>query len=219
MPVDDEAARRRRAVLARFQRTDACGERLGQHRYDLVGEIDAVAAPPRLAIERAIGTDIIADVGDRDDREPAALVLFVGIGFGPYRIVMVARIGGIDRDDRQVAEIFAAVGGKGQLRRTLSLGERDVAKHMRNLVLGDRDHAERARREGVPDPFDDLRARCGTAPRQFRTHEVADRRLAHLRHREVEPRPLVGGAQPGDGLAAGTGVFDEHADDGFAARL
>src|SRR3546814_12820234 len=74
MFVDDEMARHRGAVLPGFERADARRQSFGKHRHDLVGEIDAVAAPARLAVEVAVGADIIADVGDRGDREETALV-------------------------------------------------------------------------------------------------------------------------------------------------
>src|SRR3546814_5990838 len=68
-------------------------------------------SPPRLAVERAVGPDIEADIGDRDDRAPAALVLGILVGHGPDGVVMVARIDGVDRDDRQIAQILASVRG------------------------------------------------------------------------------------------------------------
>ena len=72
---DLEVAGHRRAVLAFLQRADVRRQLLGQHRHDAVGEIDAVAARPRLAVELGAGADVEADVGDRDDRVPAALAV------------------------------------------------------------------------------------------------------------------------------------------------
>ncbi len=83
MPVDDEVARHRRAILPGLQRTDAGRQRFGQHRHDLIGKIDAVAAPPRLAVERAVGADIIADISNRDDRTETALVPRIIVGNCP----------------------------------------------------------------------------------------------------------------------------------------
>ncbi len=77
LPVfrDVEVAGHRRAVLAFLQRADVGGQFLGQHRDDAVGKIDAVAARPRLSVELRAGTDIETDVGDRDDRVPAAFAV------------------------------------------------------------------------------------------------------------------------------------------------
>src|SRR3546814_6395187 len=66
----------------------------------LIGEIDAVAASPRLAVEVEVGADIIADIGDRDDRPETALVAGLLVGDGPDGIVMVARVDRVDGDDR-----------------------------------------------------------------------------------------------------------------------
>ena len=93
----------RRAVRALLQRADVGRQFLGQHRHHAVGEIDAVAARPRLAVELGAGADVETDVGDRDDRVPAALA----VGLGPDRVVMVARVLGIDRDDRQMRQVLA----------------------------------------------------------------------------------------------------------------
>jgi hypothetical protein len=68
-----------------------------QHRHHTVGKIDAVAARPGLAIELAARADVIANVGDGDDRVPAVAVVAWAC---PDGVVMVARVFGIDRDDR-----------------------------------------------------------------------------------------------------------------------
>src|SRR3546814_3897062 len=99
MLVDDEMARHRSAIRPGFERADTRRQRFGKHRHDLIGEIDAVAAPPRLAVEVAVGADIIADIGDRDDRPETALVAGLLVGEGPDGVVMVARVERVDRDD------------------------------------------------------------------------------------------------------------------------
>ena len=104
---DLEVAGHRRADLPFLQRADVGRQFLGQHRHDAVGEIDAVAARPRLAVELGAGADVEADVGDGDDRLPAALVVLVVVRRGPDGVVMVARIGGIDGDDRQMRQVLA----------------------------------------------------------------------------------------------------------------
>ena len=62
----------------------------------------------RLAVERAAGPHIMRHIGDRDDDMPAAAVLRVVIRLGPHRIVEIARILAVDRDQREVAQIGAA---------------------------------------------------------------------------------------------------------------
>ena len=92
--------------LAFLQRADVGGQFLGQHRHDAVGEIDAVAARPRFAVELGAGADVETDVGDGDDRVPAALLSLV-VRRGPDGVVMVAGIGGVDGDDRQMSQVLA----------------------------------------------------------------------------------------------------------------
>src|SRR4029079_12868627 len=73
--VDLQVAGHRRAVLALLQRADVSRQLLWQHWHDPIGEIDAVAARPRFAVELGARTDVEADVGDGDDRVPAALTV------------------------------------------------------------------------------------------------------------------------------------------------
>ena len=110
--IDPQMRRDAGAVLARPQRAQIVRQRLGQHRHDAVGEIDRVAAPRRLAVERAAGRDIGRDIGDRDDDVPAARVGRVRIGLGPDRVVEIARVLAVDRDQREVAQIGAAVSAR-----------------------------------------------------------------------------------------------------------
>ena len=59
------------AILVRAQAAPAVGQRLGQHRHDAVGEIDAVAAGARRVVERRSRADVMRDIGDRDDEAEA----------------------------------------------------------------------------------------------------------------------------------------------------
>ena len=61
----------------------------------------------RLAVERAAGPHIMRNIGDRDDDMPAAAVLRVVVRLGPHRIVEIARILAVDRDQCEVAQIGA----------------------------------------------------------------------------------------------------------------
>src|SRR3546814_7430077 len=86
----------RGAVLALLQRADMGRQRLRQHRHDAVREINAVAALSRLLVEGGAGADVEADIGDGDDCLPAAGIGGVIVRRGPDRVVMVARVGGVE---------------------------------------------------------------------------------------------------------------------------
>ena len=75
-----------------------------------IRKVDAVAPRPRLAVELRARADVEADVGDRDDRVPAALP----IGFGPDRVVVVARVLWVDCDDGQVREVLSLSSSPGR---------------------------------------------------------------------------------------------------------
>ena len=156
---DLQVAGHRRAVLALLQRADVGRQLLGQHRHHAVGEIDAVAARPRLAVELGAGADVEADVGDRDDRVPPALA----VGFRPDRVVMVARVLGIDRDDRQMREVLALA--ERLLRDAVRLVDRLLREFGAQPVLVDRDQPEAARRERVAEHRVDPRRRNAAAGR------------------------------------------------------
>src|SRR3546814_18943795 len=88
-------------------------------------------SPPRLAVERAVGPDIEADIGACDDRAPAALVLGILVGHGPDGVVMAARIDQVDRDDRQLAQNLASHRGERPPSRPLRLRQRLLSAHLR----------------------------------------------------------------------------------------
>src|SRR3546814_3261970 len=81
------------------------------------------------------------------------------------------------------------------------------------------DLAERAGRERIADSLDHLGARCRAAARKLGAHQIAYARVADIGYGEIEARALVRRAQPGDRLAAGTGIGDEHSDDHLPAGL
>src|SRR3546814_13030492 len=60
---------------------------------------------------------------------------------------------------------------------------------------------------------------CRAAARKLGAHQIAYARVADIGYGEIEARPLVRRAQPGDRLAAGTGIGDEHSDDHLPAGL
>ena len=106
-PVDPQVHREAGAVLARAQRAQAVGQRLRQHRQHPVGEVDRVGAPPGFQVQRIAGAHVVGDVRDRHDQMPAAGIGRVGIGLGVHRIVEVARVRAVDRDQRQRAQVDA----------------------------------------------------------------------------------------------------------------
>ena len=67
----------------------------------------------------------------------------------PDRIVMVARILGIDRDDRQMGQVLALP--EVARRDLLGLVDRGGAELVAQTVLVDRDHREAARRERIAE--------------------------------------------------------------------
>ena len=101
-----QMANERCTIDALFERTHFRREALGEHRHDAVGEVHTVPAPPRLAVKARSGADVERDVGNRDNRFPAAFVGRVIVGCRPDGIVMIARVSRIDRDDREVAQVF-----------------------------------------------------------------------------------------------------------------
>ena len=118
--VDPQMRREAGAVLARPQRAQIVRQRLGQHRHDAVGEIDRVAAPRRLAVERAArprhrpATSAIATTRCQPPR-------FAGSGSGSAHTASSKSRASlaVDRDQRQIAQIGAAL-----LRRIAGVRER-----------------------------------------------------------------------------------------------
>ena len=93
----------REAVDERLEAADAVAQALREHRDDAVGEVDAVAARERLAVEGAAGADIMGDIGDVDAEPPAA-----GQALDVDGIVEIPGVVGIDGDDEFRRAILAA---------------------------------------------------------------------------------------------------------------
>ena len=101
--VEGEEGGEGEAVLVRHKRADAVRELFGQHRHDLVHEVDRGRAPVRLAVERAAGRDEVRDVRDVDAQDAVArLVRLKG-----ERVVVVTRIHRVDRDNCIVCAVEA----------------------------------------------------------------------------------------------------------------
>ena len=94
-------------VLAFAQAAEAVAQPLGQHRLDAVGEVDAVALLAGLLVQGHAVADVGGDVGDGDPDDPAAGVLRVRIGMGEDGVVVIAGVGRVDGDERQVAQVLA----------------------------------------------------------------------------------------------------------------
>ena len=99
-------------ILARHQRARAVGQRLRQHRLDQAGDVDAVGAPERLAVDGSAGADERGDVGDVDPHAYGAVVELLGRD----RVVEVLRRRRIDGERRQVAEVACGSRRPGSLR-------------------------------------------------------------------------------------------------------
>ena len=69
---------------------------------------------------------------------------------------MVARIGRVDGDDGNVAQVFTVIARQWQVDRALGLGDGFLREDMRNTVLGDGDQAEGLGRQRIADDLDHL---------------------------------------------------------------
>ena len=103
-----------------------------------------------------------------------------------HRVVMVARVFGVDGDQRQVAPVLAALHGR--LAGALSLGQRGGRKHVGNFVGVDGDEADGFFGRHRTEPLRDLCLRQAKAAfaQNFQRDQIAVLRLAAhvLRHGE-----------------------------------
>ncbi len=146
------------------QRTQIARQPVRQHRNDPVGEIAGVAALAGLTVQGRAGRHVKRHIGDCDPNDEPAGVFSAVIGAGIYRVVMVARISRVDRDQRQVAQVFAIAQGRGF--RRICLGDHAVGKGVGNAMLVDGDQADGLGRGRVTQPGND--ARLGQAHARFR---------------------------------------------------
>ena len=113
----------------------------------------------------------MGDIGDGDERDVSAFVCRIGIGSGPHRIVMVARIFRINRHQRDGAQIRAAarIGGRG----VLGLLHNFFGKLRRNAVRMNGDQTNGFGRVHAADAFDDARPRetAGASGNRFGQHQ------------------------------------------------
>jgi hypothetical protein len=161
---------------AGFQRADVRRQHLGQHRHHPVGEIDRIAAFARLAVDQAAGADVERHIGDGDQRAKAPCP----IGLRPDRIVVIAGVGGVDRDDRQMGEIFAFGFAQRQTGGQSGLFEHVGGEDIGNAMLVNGDQAEGARGERIAQNGGDFDPGARAAPHGFGQHQIADHSLGHV---------------------------------------
>ena len=105
-------ARQARGSPSRSEQSPA-DSALRQHRLDPVGEVDAVGLLAGVAVERRAGAHVGGDVGDGDPDDPAARVARIVVRLGVDGVVVVAGVGRVDGDQRQLAQVGAAGEGRG----------------------------------------------------------------------------------------------------------
>ncbi|MNI36929.1 hypothetical protein D3C73_909970 [compost metagenome] len=187
VPVENHPHGHAGAVLALLQAAQAVGQHLGQHGLDPVGEIGRVALGPRLAVQRGIRADIGGDVGDGDPDDPAAFVRGVFIALGIDGVVMIARVGGVDGDEGDVAQVLASL----QRRHVLVLGLAldGLGEAGRHAVGVDGDDGGGARIILAADALQDLAALGAVAVLALfdgRQHQVAVAQIRRLGGRDQQ---------------------------------
>ena len=155
------AHRKAGAHHAFVQGAQVARQAVGQHRHHPIGEIGGIAALARLAVQSRSGAHVMRNIGDGDPDNIPAGVGGICIRLGEDGIVMVARVGRIDGDQRQVAQVFAPLDGRWLCR--VSFGDDGIREMVGNamLVNGDQRHGLGGGR--VAQPGDDARLRQAQA--------------------------------------------------------
>ena len=198
--IDPHFCHQHRPVLLRDQRAPVVGERLGQHGHDPVGEIDRGAAAVGGAVERLVVPHVPGDVGDGDQDAPAAGM--VRVGLGEHRVVEVAGVLAVDRDQRRVAQVEALAQGGGA--GALGLLQRRRRELDRDVVGRDRDQADGARVAHRPDALDHAGATGERAARRLDPDDVARLGAVLVGRPDVEAQLqlAVGRGHEADAVAA-----------------
>ena len=207
----------RRPVLALPKRAEVVGNALGQHGHDAVGEIDRIAAIQSLAVERAAGTHVKADVGDGDGDDKAFRIVAGLVGLGENGVVMVLGVGRVDGDEADRAPVLAleALGlharGAGGFRGLDGFGAEQVGDRMGV----DGDEADRLFAVHRAQPLAHLGDRETQAPARkgFDTDEIAVAGLAAIGLGDAEFLVAHLLVHRHDAAAAGARVFAKHAED------
>src|SRR6266852_2036994 len=141
-------------VDPRPQAANAVAQSLRQHRNDPVGQINAVAAPARFAIQRALRFDVRSYIGNVHAQLPIFIVDLLDMN----GVVKIARIIRIDRDDEFSSQIFAAFHSSplDRFRNFTGLIDNVFWELSRKPAFSnDRQHVD-AGRSGGSEHFDDL---------------------------------------------------------------
>src|SRR5689334_10989942 len=94
----------REPVDPRLEAANPVAQALRQHWDDTVGEINAVAAAPRLAVQGAARLRVRGNIGDVHAELPAAIRKPRNVN----GVIEIPGVVGIDGDDELVAQIFAS---------------------------------------------------------------------------------------------------------------
>ena len=92
------------AFFARLERAHTIGKRFWKHGNGAIDEVDRIAAEAGFAIERRFWMNVVSDVGNVDLQEPATIFAAIDVN----GVVEIAGGFAIDRDDGEIAKIFAA---------------------------------------------------------------------------------------------------------------
>ncbi len=140
--IDLHIADHAQALHFRIQRADAVRKRLRQHRHDESREIDRRRAIVAFGVERGAGSHVVRHIGDRDDQAES-----VRARFGIDRIVEIARVRAVDRDQRNVAKIdtLGDLGRQNFRRDVGGFAQRRGRPFVRQAVARDR-HLDHERR-------------------------------------------------------------------------
>ena len=170
--IEPQMRREAGAILARPQRAQVAGERLGQHRQHAVREIDRVAAL-RAPRDRA---DRPAAHSARRRRSRPRRASRAAVARRPHRIVEVARIRPVDRDQRQIAQIVAALAGRDRPG-GLGLALRRRRERHRQIVAVRGEQRDGARIARLAQPLGDPAV---AGPERLRRQPLDDHQLAGL---------------------------------------
>src|SRR5207253_10598899 len=93
------------AIDARIETADAVAQSLRQHGDHAVREVNAVSAPTRFSIQRAVGLYVSGDISNVDAEAPTATDLL-----NMNRVVEIASViglGGVDELSTQLFDVIA----------------------------------------------------------------------------------------------------------------
>ena len=88
---------------------------------------------------------------------PAAAVIRIEVRLGPHRVVEIAGVAAVDRDQRDITQIGSA--GRAHRQCRLGFGERGGRKFGRDVVGGNRQQAYRTGGRSGSQPFEDTGSR------------------------------------------------------------